>query len=176
MLNQWNYFRLVPPLCQHPAVVPLVVHKWNARLVTVSLSRHIPVSASLVKSPLQSVAPVHNTMRALCCIYWTCFATHTHKICFVTFYHKKEGWRTLLCNEFSPLSAWDHWTAGVQGPSFSYELLCVVSSTYNMLSQAGNNQENHSEEILRRHMMLPVEVHTFFAAEFWCWTLCCVHA
>lgn len=142
-------------------MVSLVVHKWSACLVTVGLSWHVHVSASLVKSLLEVVAPVHNTMRTLCCICWTCFATHTHKICFLTVYHRKESWRTLFCNKFSPLSEWDCRTAVVQGLSFSYELLSMLSSTYNLLSQAGNNQENQCEDRLCRHTVFPVQVHFF---------------
>lgn len=118
MCKQWNYICLVPPLCQRPAVVSLVVHKLNACLVPAGLSWHIPVSASLVKSLLQAFALVHNTMRALCCICWTCFA---HKICFVKFYHKtRAGERCYAINSLLSLNE-------ITGQSGCKDLLSPVS-------------------------------------------------
>lgn len=155
-----------------------LVHKWNSRLVAVCLSWHVPVSASLVKSLLEVVAPVYSTMRAPCCIYWTCFATYAQKIYFVPFYHKKEGWRTMLCNKSSPLSEWDYRTAGVQGTSLSYELLSVLSSTYNMLNQVDFPQPGKSlwRKTVHAHGASCSGAHYFCCAVFWCWTLCPVCA
>lgn len=165
---------MIAPCCSFPNCSP-IHSSFNEmhRLVTVGLSWHVTVSASLVKSLLE-VAPVHNTMRTLCCICWTCFATHSQNLfCYIL----PQKWELENCYAINSLHSLNEIVGLWWGKDFLSPMSCFLclAPLTTCSARQGITRKITVKEDCAGTRCFPFRC-TSFLAVFWCWTLCCVCA